>query len=506
MAKAVSDRHRSLQVSIPKKEYEVARGGDITLTCSFIPARPVTTALVLTWEGYPDTAGAPMISVATYFINNPIDISPAYEGRAFVEVDVDRQVSTLRLTKVTMQDSRSYQCSVMILNDDEGTPAATTALLVLVAPSKPICSLEGEAEYWHDIRLTCKSEEGSPQPRYEWKSYSVENVPRPFPPKTTENDGVLSLFNVSRETSGFFICTSSNRIGSNSYNFTLAVTPTSMNVGSTAAIVGGVLAGVVFLGIVIFCCCKKKKGKKDKYAEGAPGDVEFYDKDGSEAGEQFWDDKSADDPKQVRQHEDEDEDEDEDAAPQSGSTSRAARRPEDGQDGHHSGGEGDEDGRASEAGSRRYQDDQHDARRGSRDNLGDERGRSGGSRDRLDDERKHAAASRDRVHQRDHYRGSRDRLDDQHDSYRGSRDRLDDQRDAYRGSRDRLDDQRDTYRGSRDRLDDQRDAYRGSRDRLDDQRDTYRGSRDRLDDQRDTYRGSRDRLDHSDDQNRNRHQ
>lgn len=144
--------------------------------------------------------------------------------------------------------------------------------LVPVTPSKPICSLEGEAEYWHDIRLTCKSEEGSPQPRYEWKSYSVENVPRPFPPKTTESmpvsihvllwsthlwgpageflssvwlegmahqlwvvepnfchyfadDGVLSLFNVSRETSGFYICTSTNRIGSNSYNFTLAVAP-----------------------------------------------------------------------------------------------------------------------------------------------------------------------------------------------------------------------------------------------------------------------------------------
>jgi len=69
--------------------------------------------------------------VATYFINNPIDIAPAYEGRAFAEVDIDRQVSTLRLTKVTTQDSRSYQCSVMIHNDDEGTPAATTSLLVL---------------------------------------------------------------------------------------------------------------------------------------------------------------------------------------------------------------------------------------------------------------------------------------------------------------------------------------------------------------------------------------
>lgn len=38
-------------------------------------------------------------------------------------------------------------------------------------------------------------------------------------------DGSLSLFNISRETSGFFICTSKNRVGSGSCNFTLAVVP-----------------------------------------------------------------------------------------------------------------------------------------------------------------------------------------------------------------------------------------------------------------------------------------
>ncbi|XP_068429087.1 cell surface A33 antigen-like [Clinocottus analis] len=487
MAKALIDRHRSLQVSIPEKEYEVARGGDVTLTCSFVPARPVTNAFVLTWEGYPDTTGEPMLSVATYFINNPINISPGYEGRAFVEVDLVRQVSTLRLTQVSMQDSRSYQCSVMILDDDEGTTAAATALLVLVLPSKPICRLEGEAEYWHDIVLTCKSEEGSPQPSYEWTNYNVQNTRRPFPPKTSEKDGALSLFNISRETSGFYICTSANRIGSNSCNFTLSVTPTSMKVGSTAAIIGGVLAGLVVLGIIVFCYCKKK-GKKDKYAEGAPGDVEFYDKDAPEAGEPYWDDKSTSETKPVSEHED----------AQNNTAGRAARRL---QDDRHSDDSGDEksDGKGS------YRDERRDHRRGSRDNLDDERDRYRGSRDRLDDELERDSVSRGRADQRDHYSGSRDRLDDQRDAYRGSRDRLDDQRDTYRGSRDRLDDQRDAYRGSRDRLDDQRDTYRGSRDRLDDQRDTYRGSRDRLDDQRDTYRGSRDRLDYTDDQNRNRY-
>ncbi|KAK9537795.1 hypothetical protein VZT92_005376 [Zoarces viviparus] len=442
----------SLQVSISEKGYEVARGGDITLTCSFIPARPVTNALVLTWEGYPDNTGEPMLLVATYFINNPIDIAPNYEGRAFMEVDLDRQVSTLRLTKVNMQDNRSYQCSVMIPNDDEGTTSATTSLLVLVPPSKPICMIQGEAAYWHNITLTCMSDEGSPTPLYEWTGYSVENVRRQFPPKTTEKDGALSLFNISRDTSGFYICTSTNRIGSNSCNFTLAVTPGSMNAGSTAAIIGGVLAGLVLLGILIFCYCKKK-GKKDKYAEGVPKEAAFYDRDAPEAGEQYSDDKLNSETKAVDQHEDKD------VVPRNNYV--VSSKLEDDQHSYNSGKEKN-DGKGSDVDSQRYKDSQHDHRRGSRDNLDDER-----------------------------------------DRYGGSRDRLDEKRDAHRGSRDHLDDQRDAHRGSRDRLDDQRDAYRGSRDRLDDQRDAHRGSRDRLDERRD--RGSRDRLDYIDDQNRNRY-
>lgn len=69
--------------------------------------------------------------MASYFLNNPVDIAPAYEGRASLQNDINKQVSTLHLTKVTMQDSRRYQCGVTIPNDIEGITAATTSLLVL---------------------------------------------------------------------------------------------------------------------------------------------------------------------------------------------------------------------------------------------------------------------------------------------------------------------------------------------------------------------------------------
>uniref|UniRef100_A0A4W6FGT2 Ig-like domain-containing protein n=1 Tax=Lates calcarifer TaxID=8187 RepID=A0A4W6FGT2_LATCA len=461
----------SLQVSIPQPEYKVARGNDITLTCSFVPAQPHITTLILKWEAFSD-----IDAVATYFTNAPTDIAPAYEGRASLEVDLTNHVSTLQLKKVTMQDNRSFQCSVIIPGDDEGTTAATTSLLVLVAPSAPICRIQGKAEYWHDISLTCMSEEGSPKPTYDWKSYSVQNVPRQLPPKATDSILLKSLFPIT-QSQGFYICTSKNPIASASCNLTLAVMPGGMNEASFAGIIGGVVAGLLLLGILIFCCYRRNS-KKGTYAEG------YYE-----------DDKPNSELKHHKQYED-------NIVPQNNySEGQAGIKFEDDQHSYSSSKERN-DGKASDIDSQHYRGDQRDQYRGSRDRLDDQRDRYGGSREHLDDKRNYSG-SRDRLEdQRDRY-GSRDRLDDKR-NYSGSRDRLDDQRDRYGGSRDRLDDQRDRYGGSRDRLDDQRDRY-GSRDRLDDQRNRY-GSRDRLDDRHDRYGGSRDRLDYSDDQYRNRYE
>ncbi|KAM9851223.1 uncharacterized protein ACBR49_006523 [Aulostomus maculatus] len=469
------------------------------MTCSFIPADPHITTLILSWYADADNLQDPMKTVATFVLNNAIDIAPAYEGRAFLEVDVANQVSTLRLTKLTVKDSRTFQCSVIIPGDDEGTTAAATSLFVLVAPSVPLCTIQGRAEYWQNITLTCKSEEGSPKPVYQWKSYSVESIPRRLTPPTTDKNGVLSLFNISRETSGFFICTSSNRIGSASCNFTLAVMPGSMNIGSTAGIIVGVLAGFLVLGVLVFCCCRKKK--KDKYVEGSPTEMEFYDGDAPEAGKGYRDQNHEE---KLNHREDNDFPQKsinvEAATAERGYESGVERRVDKGSD---SGSNEDsqfnhyhlDDKRDHYGGSRDHIRERNNYR-GSRDGLEDQRNQYGGSRDRLDDQRDRYGGSRDRLDdQRDRYGGSRDRLDDQRDRYRGSRDRLDDQRDRHRGSRDQLDDQRDRYGGSRDRLDVRRDQYSGSRDRLDDQRDRYRGSRDGLDNQRDGYGGSHDRLD-----------
>uniref|UniRef100_A0A8C2BSI4 Glycoprotein A33 (transmembrane), paralog b n=1 Tax=Cyprinus carpio TaxID=7962 RepID=A0A8C2BSI4_CYPCA len=330
-----------------------------------------------------------------------------YQGKAEIETDLNAKTSKLTLKQVTLKESRRIRCFVNIPGDIEGKTADTTLLLVQVAPSQPICKVVGTAEYGNDISLTCVSEEGSPTPTYKWERYNVKNVPQAFPLKTTEKDGVLSLVNVSMETSGYYICLSSNKVGSAKCNMTLSVMPPSMNF-ATIGIVAGCIAGVTVLIIIIICCCRKRKQK--------PKD---YEKEGSR--------------EDLRDRYDE----------RRGSRDDLRGRCDD------------------RRGSRDDLRDRYDERRGSRDELRDRYDERRGSRDDLRDRYDERRGSRDDLRDRyDERRGSRDDLRDRYDERRGSRDDLRDRYDERRGSRDDLRDRYDERRGSRDDLRDRYDERR----------------------------------------------
>ncbi|XP_032357630.1 glycoprotein A33 (transmembrane), paralog a isoform X1 [Etheostoma spectabile] len=255
-------------VTIPQAVYEVARGKSVTLPCNIKP-QGTPKQIIVTWSTVALTPDAQEDDVLTYYSNDrTTDFGSLYEGRASLDVDATTTNANLVLSSTTLDDNKKFQCQALIQGDLKGTPTAYTRLVVLVAPSTPTCMTQGKAEYGQNINLTCVSQEGSPPPVYTWKSQDVKNNPRAFPPRTTDQGGILSLFNISKETSGFFICTSTNKIGSASCNLTLAVMPPSMNIASTAGIIGGVIAALIVLIIVIYCCCCRKKKKDEEYDMG----------------------------------------------------------------------------------------------------------------------------------------------------------------------------------------------------------------------------------------------
>ncbi|KAL0204470.1 hypothetical protein M9458_002488, partial [Cirrhinus mrigala] len=252
--------------------------------------------------------------------------------------------------------------------------------------------VDGKAEYFQDIKLTCSSAEGTPTPIY-------NNVPRQPPPKATEQNGVLSLFNISIDTSGFYVCTSSNEIRSATCNLTLAVMPPSMTLSTaaTAGIIAVGAAALLLVGIAIFCCCRRRRDKEEEYAMGY-------------VRETF-------------------------RTP----VARCGHKDPEGREDHH-----DEPVK--------YEEERRVKSADRRDPQDDRSERSYDRRSDYDDRRDDRSDRRERYDRDDRYDDRRDRHDDRRDRYDDRRDRYDDRRDRYDDRRDRYDDRYDSDRYS-DRYD-----------------------------------------------------
>uniref|UniRef100_A0A8C2SWL3 Glycoprotein A33 n=1 Tax=Coturnix japonica TaxID=93934 RepID=A0A8C2SWL3_COTJA len=227
----------ALTVETPIKNVEVARGKNATLHCNFHTSISTHPGDFVVWKK--------IISAVNQVYGK------GYENRIQFTGDVNSGDISITIQEVTMEDNGTYVCSVR-LREDPPRQSALTSLFVLIAPSKPECKIVGTAEYGQNINLTCFSHEGSPKPTYTWQSFNVQNEPRSLDRPLS---GQITLKNISADTSGFYICTSTNSVGKEFCNMTVSVVPPSMNIALYAGIAGGVLAAVIVIGILAYCCC-----------------------------------------------------------------------------------------------------------------------------------------------------------------------------------------------------------------------------------------------------------
>lgn len=72
------------------------------------------------------------ISFGTFYSDdNHVDINAMYEGKAFIETDVNKKESKLMLKQVTLRESRRIKCLLQIPGDTEGQTSDSTSLVVL---------------------------------------------------------------------------------------------------------------------------------------------------------------------------------------------------------------------------------------------------------------------------------------------------------------------------------------------------------------------------------------
>uniref|UniRef100_A0A8D2N9J6 Glycoprotein A33 n=1 Tax=Zonotrichia albicollis TaxID=44394 RepID=A0A8D2N9J6_ZONAL len=223
----------ALTVEAPERQIQVARGRNATLRCNFKTNSAVDRG--------------DLVDAVTRYFDGLLQYGEGYDHRLQFNGDVAGGDISVTMGAVTMEDNGTYVCSVR-LRADPPRQAALVDLFVLVAPSKPECNILGTPEYGQTINLTCASQEGSPAPKYTWKSFNVQNEPRQQ----------ITLKNISADTSGFYICTSTNIVGTEFCNMTVSIVPPSMNIALYAGIIGGVVAAIVVIGIIAyFCCCRE---------------------------------------------------------------------------------------------------------------------------------------------------------------------------------------------------------------------------------------------------------
>nr|XP_033797508.1 cell surface A33 antigen isoform X2 [Geotrypetes seraphini] len=278
----------AIQVKTPPI-LEAERSQSATLNCNFETTVTERTAANIQWKKIRPSQEE---VISHYFGAQPITTGENYNGRVEFVRNVDANDATITISQLTMNDNGTYQCELLIPQDRKGHTFSNTDLLILVAPSKPECAIVGSAEYGQDIQLTCASKEGSPVPAYTWESYTPQNQLRQLPLTAVREGGQLTLKNISADTTGFYICTATNKIAKDFCNITLTVMPPSMNFGLYAGIIGGAVAAIIVIGIIAYCCCCRSRDNKEDYEMGEreEDDTRYHTKPGDDDEEEEEDD------------------------------------------------------------------------------------------------------------------------------------------------------------------------------------------------------------------------
>ncbi|XP_028617222.1 cell surface A33 antigen [Grammomys surdaster] len=262
----------ALTVETTQDVLRAARGGSVTLPCTY-------STSVSDREGFIQWSKllrSQTERVATWnFMTKKYIYGSRYENRVTVSKDVELSDASITIDQLTMDDNGTYECFVSLMSDQDVTSGSRVRLMVLVAPSKPDCGIEGETVIGNNIQLTCHSAEGSPSPQYSWKGYTVLHQQRLLSQPVSGEP--LLLKNISTETAGYYICTSSNEVGTESCNITVAPRPPSMNIALYAGIAGGSFVALIIIGVIVYCCCCREKNDKEDMEDVRPNRAAYQE-------------------------------------------------------------------------------------------------------------------------------------------------------------------------------------------------------------------------------------
>uniref|UniRef100_A0A8C3G1C4 Ig-like domain-containing protein n=1 Tax=Cyclopterus lumpus TaxID=8103 RepID=A0A8C3G1C4_CYCLU len=170
--------------------------------------------------------------------------------------------ASLLISDLLLTDSGEYYCKVKTGGKYHWSQVN---LIVLVKPSKPRCWMDGKLLEGSDVKLSCKSSDGSDPINYKWervldKGKSLGKLPN-LALIDLKNPELVTLRNLTMDSTGVYRCTASNDVGEE--NCTVEVTMQHVkDVGMVAGAVVGISLGVLIVILIIWLVFRKKEKKK----------------------------------------------------------------------------------------------------------------------------------------------------------------------------------------------------------------------------------------------------
>ncbi|XP_039620105.1 CXADR-like membrane protein [Polypterus senegalus] len=254
-----------------QSEIKMVAETDVTLPCSHQLWHMGTKDLDIEWLlQRADQGQKVVISYSSGQVYDSLISTQA--GRVSFAADFLKGDASLKIAALQLGDSGHYTCKVK--NGGQYSWNSIN-LLVLVKPSKPKCWHEGKFLEGSELKLGCKSTEGTEPIVYKWERIPKNERSRGYlPPQSRidlSNPEIVILRNLTQESAGLYQCTASNEAGEES-----CVIPVSIHYVRGVGVIVGAVVGVgfgVFLMVLIIWLIVRKKEKKKYEEEDIPNEI-----------------------------------------------------------------------------------------------------------------------------------------------------------------------------------------------------------------------------------------
>lgn len=236
----------ALEITSQIKYYYVARGSSVTLHCEVVRGSGDVGSTEIEWNIIPPNRDKDEEIIIWYTGGIVYDnLYPPLKQRAhFASPQPQVGNASLTITDLKLTDSGTYQCKVKIL---PGIAIKNMIVSVMEKPSKPVCSVDGEAVAGEDLKLRCRSSQGTPPLDYRWAKPSGS----PLNAFVDTLTGDLYLKKISEHECGTYLCKVQNLVGTKECEVALDLTLLPHKNDGPGKIAAAVVSVVVVIAVVI---------------------------------------------------------------------------------------------------------------------------------------------------------------------------------------------------------------------------------------------------------------